>query len=148
MFQEDLTVVLPDLILYFMTFCLSTMGLITVDKLVKRYQTVKCYSIIAFVLLNFVNGFIPIYNYNAPVNIRPSHTELLILSCYIFFGISKLIMALAVGIFVTAENVLILIFVTYRQSDLLWQCVSMIKTSIQLYLHQYEKCLLLDSKKK
>jgi len=90
-------------------------------------------SIIAFVVLMFINIFVPVYHFLAnDQHFRPAYTTYLIIASYIFFNIQMNIVAVILGVLATIVHVTILIRITYLQEadkeekvDNLLQIVSM-----------------------
>lgn len=116
--------VLPDLILYLISLLLSLAGLAIVDNVVEKRDKLHVLAVIAFVIIFFMNIFVPVYHVTAKNKYRPTYSCYLVLSCYIFFGIQKLFVCFILGLSVTAFSIITLLLTTYTHDDFLWKRVS------------------------
>lgn len=114
---------MPDLIIYASTAILPLIGLFISESYTKQYPNVlKIISIVSFLLLFAIDIAIPLINIKN--QLRPAYTTHLIIACYVFFNIPKTYVSCIMGLVVTITHILILAFVTYEESDVLYQRVS------------------------
>lgn len=125
LFQENLLKVLPDLILYTISFLLSLIGLTIVDRVVEKHNKLHVLAVTAFVVIFFVNIFVPVYHVTTEDKYRPTYSCYLILSCYIFFGIQNLFVCLILGLSVTVFTIVNLLLTTYTHDKFVWERVSL-----------------------
>lgn len=136
--QENKSVeaVIADLAIYAVTFVLSLVGLLITDGYVKRHpRLLTVASVLAFVILFINNFFVPLYHaFNGPQeNLRPAYTTHIIITVYIFLNVKRNIVALVLGLGVTTVHVVVEVFITYRNKDMLYQRVCARRSSRQTY---------------
>ncbi|XP_019763567.2 adenylate cyclase type 2 isoform X2 [Dendroctonus ponderosae] len=115
--------VVPDLIIYSAVCLLSVLGLITLEIVERRQQKWFYFCAIAFGVLLLANFFPPIYhdlnNTASEYSYTPAYTFLIVIGCYLFFGVQKNWMAVLLGASVSSAHITTLVLVTYRGSDIL-----------------------------
>lgn len=128
-FQESssLQTVIIDLTIYAITFTLSLVGLLITDGYVKKYPKLLTVASVTALVILFINNFlVPFYHglTEPEENLRPAYTTHIIITCYIFLNVKHTLVALMLGLVVTAGHVAIEYFVTYRNKDMLFERVS------------------------
>ncbi|KAF7274387.1 hypothetical protein GWI33_012955 [Rhynchophorus ferrugineus] len=115
--QHNMEDLLPDLIIYSLMSCLSVMGLFSLEILMRRKKKWSYLCAVAFAMLFFTNFFLPLYHsfVTAPNDYRymPGYTFLLIIACYIFFGVSNNWIAVLGGFLVSACHIGLVVTLTY-----------------------------------
>lgn len=129
-FQEASTLrtVLTDLTIYAITFILSLVGLLITDSFVKKHpKLLTVASVLVFVILFINNFFIPFYHgfiAEPEEHLRPAYTTHIIITCYIFLNVKHTIVALLLGFTATIAHVVVEIFITYKDRNMLYERVS------------------------
>ncbi|XP_060534867.1 adenylyl cyclase X E-like isoform X2 [Cylas formicarius] len=115
--KDKLLALAPDLALYAMLVIFSVTALILIETVHKRNKKWQYFCVVAFAMIIFTNFFVPIYHHlNKTDNVTryaPAYTNLLVISCYVFFSIQTNWRATVLGALVSVCHVLVLIFVTY-----------------------------------
>lgn len=108
-----------DLIFYAILGVLPILGLLLSEGYIKRHpQTLRLWSLIAFVFIYIVDVTLPIFH-SSTANFRPAYSTQLIIACYVFFSVSNFVSAFLMALLVTISHVLILVFITYKNSSTL-----------------------------
>src|SRR5699024_4859617 len=92
--------------------------LIITEIYVKQHPSMlKILSGTAFIIIYFMNFFIPFYYKNEEHygNLRPAYTIYLIISNYIFLNIHNNLLAILIGLFMSISHLVTLILVTYKK---------------------------------
>lgn len=98
---------------------LPILGLLLSEGYIKRHpQALRFWSLIAFVLVYIVDVTLPIFH-STTASFRPAYSTQLIIACYVFFSVSNFISAFLMALLVTISHVLILVFITYKNSSTL-----------------------------
>lgn len=123
--------VLPDIILYSIVTVLAVVGFVLLE-IVQHHRTkwnYTCY--IAFAVITATNFFVPIYHDVTDTmeeyTYMPAYTFLVVIGCYMYFGVKKNIVAACLGVAVSVGHVTILVLITYKKADKL---VATVRTSL------------------
>ncbi|XP_030751470.1 adenylyl cyclase X E-like isoform X2 [Sitophilus oryzae] len=118
---DNLTVLIPDLTVYASITCLSVIGLYFLEVTVKNQKEWSYFPTTAFIALFIGNFFVPLYHSFVDVPdgyyYTPAYTFLLIIACYVFFGVPKNWIATMAGLLVSAVHVITVLFISYDTLD-------------------------------
>ncbi|KAL1517439.1 hypothetical protein ABEB36_001204 [Hypothenemus hampei] len=123
-YQKQVRAIIPDITIYATITVLSIVGIIVLEMLQRRHKKWTYICWIAFAILFFANFFLPIFHDfvgtmdddDPEVNYMPAYTFLIIIGCYMFFAVKKNTTATVLGAAVSFVHILVLIFLTYRNS--------------------------------
>lgn len=116
--------VIVDLVFYSVLAVLPIVGLLLSETYIRKHpKALKIVSAIAFFLLYVADITLPVYH-DKEENFRPSYSSHLILACFVFFNVANYIYSLILAIIVSVTHILILYFITYRDSSIAFKRVS------------------------
>ncbi|XP_066250810.1 adenylate cyclase type 2-like [Euwallacea similis] len=119
--KEEIVAVLPDLIVYSLVILLALTGFILLEVINRQQQKWTYTCLTSFIIIFVANFGLPLYHDLRKTadlyTYMPAYTFLLVISCYMFFGVEKNWVACSLGVAVSCVHVLILALNTYKRSD-------------------------------
>ncbi|KAF5301265.1 hypothetical protein FQR65_LT00965 [Abscondita terminalis] len=120
---DTLSTVIPDLTLYSI-MGLSSLTILYVNEryLSTKFQLVKVFSFLIFLLIYATDLFIPIYYSKSSIylHLRPAYIVHILLAIYCFIGAAKDVVVFVLGPIVSVTHILTLAFITYDGYESLW----------------------------
>ncbi|XP_066157094.1 adenylate cyclase type 2 isoform X2 [Euwallacea fornicatus] len=119
--KEETLAVLPDLIVYSLVILLALTSFILLEVIHRKHQRWTYICFVSFIIIFVANFGLPLYHDLQKTmdsyTYMPAYTFLLVISCYMFFGVEKNWVACSLGVAVSFVHVLTLALMTYKQSD-------------------------------
>uniref|UniRef100_A0A1Y1L6S3 adenylate cyclase n=1 Tax=Photinus pyralis TaxID=7054 RepID=A0A1Y1L6S3_PHOPY len=115
--------VLPDLILYGITGCLSVGILMMNERYLKhKFYIVRYVGFLMLILVYISDWSVPVYGvYRNDPHLRPAYVTHILIVIFCFLGIASDLLVCTLGLVVTLTHLLTLAFVTYSDYTYFWQ---------------------------